>query len=162
VLIRFAIGRCDRRLDAVNLALGLTLIAGSAVNAGSMPRYAGAGRPPDAGHERLAPAGRGTSNRSVIRRGRRHNADGDQFQAEAADPLHEPVQGALIRELSTKRGGGRAHADFAVVEFCPQDGTRLARESDLIRSWMHHGYASQSGISCAANVPGAPACVITL
>ena len=33
-----------------------------------------------------------------------------------------------------KRGCAGAHADLTVVEFCPEDGTRLAGESDLVCS----------------------------
>jgi len=44
------------------------------------------------------------------------------------------VQGALIRELELKRSRARADADLAVVEFCLQDLTCLADESDLVCS----------------------------
>jgi hypothetical protein len=44
------------------------------------------------------------------------------------------VEGALIWELAMKRGRVGADANLAVVEFCPDNGIRLADESDLIDS----------------------------
>jgi hypothetical protein len=73
--------------------------------------------------------------RGPVLGGRRcHHAHVDQFEAEAGDPLHEAVEGALIRELGTKCCCGGAHADFAVVEFGPQYAACLADESDLVGS----------------------------
>jgi hypothetical protein len=43
------------------------------------------------------------------------------------------VEGALIGEFAMKRGGVGPHADLAVVEFCPNNGIRLAGESDFVR-----------------------------
>jgi hypothetical protein len=65
---------------------------------------------------------------------RRHDGYVDQFQAEAGDPLYQSVEGALIGDLEMKRGRAGAHADLTVVEFCPEDGARLAGESDLVCS----------------------------
>lgn len=69
-----------------------------------------------------------------FRRPRRHDAHINQLQPEAGDPLHESVQGALIRELSTKRRDTRADADFAVIKFRPHRGTRLTHECHLVCS----------------------------
>jgi hypothetical protein len=44
------------------------------------------------------------------------------------------VEGGLIWDLAMKRGCAGTQADLAVVEFCLQDGTRLAGESDLVYS----------------------------
>ncbi len=65
---------------------------------------------------------------------RRNDAYVDQLEAEAGDPLYESVEGALILELEMKRGCAGAHADLTVVEFCPDGGTRLAGDSDLVSS----------------------------
>jgi hypothetical protein len=51
---------------------------------------------------------------------------------EAGDPLHEPGEGCLIRQLSAKGCLAWAYGDLAVVEFCAQRRTCLAPESDLI------------------------------
>lgn len=42
----------------------------------------------------------------------------DQLESQAGEPLHEPVEGALIWQLGSQGCGARAHADLAVVEFC--------------------------------------------
>ena len=63
-----------------------------------------------------------------------HDRYVDQFEAEAGDPLYQSVEGALIWELAMKRGCVGTYANLAVVEFCPNNGIRLADESDLIRS----------------------------
>ena len=65
---------------------------------------------------------------------RSHDAYADQFEAEVGDPLYESVEGALIWELATKRGGVGPHSDLAVVEFCPGNGIRLTHESDFVYS----------------------------
>ena len=44
----------------------------------------------------------------------------DQLEPEPGDPLQESLEGALIWQLGSQRGGARAHADLAVVEFRAQ------------------------------------------
>jgi hypothetical protein len=83
------------------------------------------------------------------------------FKPEAGDPLHEAGKGCRIGQFSAKGCAARADGDFAVVELCPQYRARLAREGDLIRSWLHQGDPSRSAVLCAVSVPGARACVIT-
>jgi hypothetical protein len=63
---------------------------------------------------------------------RRHEAHVSYFKVEAGDPLHEPGEGRLIRQLSAKGCLAGAYGDLAVVKFRAQRGTRLAPESDLI------------------------------
>jgi hypothetical protein len=58
----------------------------------------------------------------------------EQVESQARDPLQQSLEGALIGYLDAKRGRAAAHADVAVVELCAQRGTRLAGESNLIRS----------------------------
>jgi hypothetical protein len=50
----------------------------------------------------------------------------DQLEAQAGDPLQEPVEGALIGQLGSQGGGARAHADLAVVEFRAQHSERFS------------------------------------
>ena len=93
---------------------------------------------------------------------RRYHGDVDQFEAEAGDPLHQSLESALIRAFGAQRGRVRAHADFAVVKFCPHYRARLAGESDLVCSCLHHFAASQPAISHGApSMPGGRACVLT-
>jgi hypothetical protein len=63
---------------------------------------------------------------------RRHEARVDDFQPQAGDPLHEPGQGGLIRQLGAKGRHIRADGDLAVIEFRAQRGACLAREGDLV------------------------------
>jgi hypothetical protein len=70
--------------------------------------------------------------RDLLRR-RRYHSHVDQLEAQAADPLQESLESALIWQFGPKRRGARAHADFAVVEFRAQGTACLANESDLIR-----------------------------
>lgn len=57
---------------------------------------------------------------------RRGDADVDQLKTDAADPLHEPVQGALVGQVGAERGDARA-----------QDGSLLVDDDFLvlISSW---------------------------
>jgi hypothetical protein len=56
----------------------------------------------------------------------------DQLEAEAGDPLHEPVKGFLIGYLGAQGCRIRAYRDLAVIEFRAQRGAGLTYESDLI------------------------------
>ena len=83
------------------------------------------------------------------------------FEVEANDPLDEPGQRALIRQIGAK--GRRTHPpdDFAVVEFCTHGRTRLARKGDLVHS--HQDYPpSACWFRCVVSLPGALGRVLTL
>ena len=56
------------------------------------------------------------------------------FEVEADDPLDQPGQRALIRQLGTKGCRAWFPDDFAVVKFRAHRGARLSREGDLICS----------------------------
>lgn len=68
----------------------------------------------------------------------------DHDKSQADDPLHQPGEGSLVRQLGAEDGRVRACGDLAVVELRAQRSARLATESDLIRVWSHWDYASQS------------------
>jgi hypothetical protein len=63
------------------------------------------------------------------------------FEVEADDPLDEPGQRALIRQIGAKGRRTCPPDDFAVVEFCTHGRTRLAGEGDLVHS--HRDYPLQ-------------------
>ena len=58
----------------------------------------------------------------------------EKFEPEAGDPLHESVQCALIRQLSTERRGVRPYGDLAVVKLGLHHGTRLTHECHFVCS----------------------------
>jgi hypothetical protein len=69
---------------------------------------------------------------SVIGGWQCHEVQVDHFKPEAIDPLHEPGEGRLVWQFGAKGCRARTYSDLAVVEFCAQDGARLARERDLV------------------------------
>lgn len=56
------------------------------------------------------------------------------FEVEANDPLDEPGQRALIRQLGAKGCRACSQGDLAVVEFCAHRRARLTRKGDLVCS----------------------------
>jgi len=68
----------------------------------------------------------------------------DHDKPQADDPLYQPGEGSLVRQLGAEDGRVRACGHLAVVELCAQRSARLAAESDLICMWSHWDYASQS------------------
>jgi hypothetical protein len=46
-----------------------------------------------------------------------HETNINHFKPQAADPFHEPGEGSLIWQVSTKSGCARADGDFTVLEF---------------------------------------------
>ena len=76
------------------------------------------------------------------------------FEVEADDPLDEPGQRTLIRQIGAKGRCTRTQDDFAVVELRAHRRARLAREGDLVHS--HQDYPLQrAGVSSACPAPGA-------
>jgi hypothetical protein len=74
----------------------------------------------------------------------RHEVQVDHFKPEPDDPLHEPPESSLIRQLGAKGCRAGAHDNLAVIKFRAQGRTSLTREGDLIGSGSHQDYASQS------------------
>lgn len=68
----------------------------------------------------------------------------DDDKPETDDPLYQPGEGSLVRQLGAEDGRVRACGDLAFVELCSQRSARLAAESDLICMWSHWDYASES------------------
>jgi hypothetical protein len=92
-----------------------------------------------------------------------HQVQVDQFESEAGDPLQESLQAALVCQLGSQGCRAGAHADFAVVELCAQQGTCPACESDLIRSWLHRfAPRSRQTLTGGVSMPCSPVDVITL
>ena len=83
------------------------------------------------------------------------------FEVEADDPLDEPGQRALIRQVGAKGRRTRAQDDFAVVKFCTHRRARLARKGDLVHS--HQDYPPSAGwFRCVVSLPVARGRVLTL
>jgi hypothetical protein len=57
----------------------------------------------------------------------------DHFKPEADDALHDSPKGSLIWQFGAEGRRARAYDDLAVVEFCAQCRTGLARESYFVR-----------------------------
>jgi hypothetical protein len=68
----------------------------------------------------------------------------DDDKPETDDPLYQPGEGSLVRQLGAEDGRVRACGDPAFVELCSQRSARLAAESDLICVWSHWEYAPES------------------
>ena len=78
------------------------------------------------------------------------------FEVEAEDPLDEPGQRALIRQIGAKGRRARAQDDFAVVELCAHRRASLAGEGDLVHS--HQDYPPSACLfRCLVSLPGAGA-----
>lgn len=66
-----------------------------------------------------------------------HEVHVGDFEPEAGDPLNEPGEGRLIRQVSAEGCHSPAYGYVAVVELRTQGSARLARESDLICLCSH-------------------------
>ncbi len=83
------------------------------------------------------------------------------FEVEADDPLDEPGQRALIRQIGAKGRRARSQDDFAVIELCAHRRARLAREGDLVHP--HQDYPpSACRFRYPVSVPGGWGRVLTL
>jgi hypothetical protein len=73
-----------------------------------------------------------------------HEVQVDHFKPEPDDPLNEPPEGSLIRQIGAKGCRVLADDNLAVIKFRAQGRTSLTRESDLIGLGSHQDHASQS------------------
>ena len=91
---------------------------------------------------------------------RRHQMHVNDFEPQGGDPLHEADEGCSVWELGMEGCCARADGDRALVELCPQDSTRLASESDLIRVRWHWAASLSLLVPLAASMPGGPGRIV--